>query len=247
MGKLTLKSVLFFTYFISSVSTESNKLEKESIHRLLSDEIVAILVWAVTSARCIFLLVVIIIFTNVIFVHNNTYQQHNYKDQNGFGIGNMGFVYYRQFSLICLLDTISKLLSNIYPYAIKFGFLFCIWYSVLHVANLLVSEYRWNLPVLLGRCNTGGLINLCFISSNAIFHSFPHMNCLPFLGKSYIGSLSFFNCSHNILRRFTIPAKLLQPLTVVGGCNLCIASNLLLNGLTQTLLSLYQYCVAQIL
>ena len=39
------------------------------------------------------------------------------------------------------------------------------------------------------------------------------------------------------LEKFTIPAKLLCPLAVVGGCSFCMASNLLLNGLMQTLLS----------
>ena len=37
--------------------------------------------------------------------------------------------------------------------------------------------------------------------------------------------------------KFTIPAKCLHPLTVVGSFNFCIAFNLLLNGLTETLLS----------
>ena len=37
--------------------------------------------------------------------------------------------------------------------------------------------------------------------------------------------------------KFTILAKLLQPFGVVGGFNLCIASNLLLNGSAHTLLS----------
>ena len=63
------------------------------------------------------------------------------------------------------------------------------------------------------------------------------MNCFPFLLKSYIGFNSFCNSGQNILRKFTIPAKLLHPLTVVGGCYFWIASNLLLNRLMQTLLS----------
>ena len=33
------------------------------------------------------------------------------------------------------------------------------------------------------------------------------------------------------------PTKLLHPLTIVGGCNFCIASNLLLSGLMQILIS----------
>ena len=44
-------------------------------------------------------------------------------------------------------------------------------------------------------------------------------------------------CTENMLRKFTIPVKLLHPFAVVGGCNFCIASSLFLKGLTQTLLS----------
>ena len=39
-----------------------------------------------------------------------------------------------------------------------------------------------------------------------------------------------------MLRKFTTPAKLLHPLGVFGGCSLCMASNLLLNGFTHTFL-----------
>ena len=52
-----------------------------------------------------------------------------------------------------------------------------------------------------------------------------------------MGFSNICNFGQNILRKFTIPTKLLLPLTVVGGHNFCIASNLLLNGLMQTLLS----------
>ena len=41
----------------------------------------------------------------------------------------------------------------------------------------------------------------------------------------------------NILSKFTIPTNPLHALTVNGGCNFCMASNLLLNGLTHILLS----------
>ena len=58
-----------------------------------------------------------------------------------------------------------------------------------------------------------------------------------FLDKSYIGFKHFCNSGQNILTKFTIPVKLLHPLAVVGGCNFCMASNLLLNSLMQTLLS----------
>ena len=88
-----------------------------------------------------------------------------------------------------------------------------------------------------GICKTGGFISLCLISSNASCCSFSHANDLPFLVKFYIGFNSFCNSGQNILRKFTIPAKLLHPFTVVGGCSLCIASSLFLNGFTQTLLS----------
>ena len=87
--------------------------------------------------------------------------------------------------------------------------------------------------MLSGKCYTGSFINLHFISSNDVCWSSPHMNCLLFLVKSYIGFNNFCYSRQNILRKFTIPAILLHPLTVVGGCNFYIASNLLLNGLMQ--------------
>ena len=59
----------------------------------------------------------------------------------------------------------------------------------------------------------------------------------PFLVKSYIGFNNLCNSGQNILKKFTIPAKCLQPFGVVGGCSFCTASNLLLKGLTQTFLS----------
>ena len=46
--------------------------------------------------------------------------------------------------------------------------------NALPVANLLVFEYRWNLPVLLGIHKTGSLIKLHFISSNATCCSSPY-------------------------------------------------------------------------
>ena len=105
------------------------------------------------------------------------------------------------------------------------------------MAKPLVPQYKWNIPMLLGKCKTGGFINLHFISSNAVCCSFSNMNCLPFLVKSYICFNNFCSSGQNILRKFTIPTKLLHPLTVVDGCNFCMASNLLLNDLMQTLLS----------
>ena len=87
-------------------------------------------------------------------------------------------------------------------------------------------------------CNIGDLINLCFISSNVSCCSFPHMNCLPFIVKLYIGLSNFCNSGQNMLRKFTIPAKHLQPFGVVGGHSFCMASSPLHNGLTQTFLSL---------
>ena len=62
------------------------------------------------------------------------------------------------------------------------------------------------------------------------------MNCLPILIKSYIDLSNFLNLAQNILKKLTIPAKLLQPFGV-GGLNFCVASSLLHNGLTQTFLS----------
>ena len=74
---------------------------------------------------------------------------------------------------------------------ISLGLPFCIWYSAPPVANLLVSEYRWNLPVVFGMCKTGGLINLHLISSNESCGSSPQINGLPFLVKSYMGFNNF--------------------------------------------------------
>ena len=80
-------------------------------------------------------------------------------------------------------------------------------------------------------------MSLCFISSNASCCSFPHMNCLPFLVKLYIGLSNFCNSGQNILRKFTIPAKLLQLFGVVGYHNFYMPSSLLLKGLMKTFLS----------
>ena len=118
---------------------------------------------------------------------------------------------------------------------------------MLPVANLLVSEYKWNLPIVLGIYKTGGLINLHLISLKESCCSFPQANGLPFLVKSYIGFNNFCNSGQNIIRKLTIHTKLLHPFAVVGGCSLCIASNLLLKGCTHTLLfwiniSLPIYC-----
>ena len=79
-----------------------------------------------------------------------------------------------------------------------------------------------------------GLGNL--LLHHILLFSFPHMNCLPFLVKSYIGFNNFCNSGQIILKKFTIPVSLLYPLAVVGGCNFYMASNLLLNGLMQILL-----------
>ena len=81
-----------------------------------------------------------------------------------------------------------------------------------------------------------GLINLHLIPYNKFCCSFLQTNGLPFLIKSYMGFNNFCSSGQNILRKFTIPTKLLHPFTVVGGCSFCIASNLLCRGLTQTLL-----------
>ena len=95
-------------------------------------------------------------------------------------------------------------------------------------------------------CRTEGFINLHLISSKESC-SFPQTNGLPFLVKLYIGFNSFCNSEQNILKKFTIPTKLLHPFTVEGGWSFCIASNLLLKGCTHTLLSyinisLSMYC-----
>ena len=99
--------------------------------------------------------------------------------------------------------------SLLLTYAINLGLPFCIWYyNALPVANLLVSEYKWNLPVLFGICRTGSFINMHLISSNESCCSFPQWNGLPFLVKSYMGFSSFCNSGQNIWRKFTTPAKL---------------------------------------
>ena len=100
----------------------------------------------------------------------------------------------------------------------------------------LVSEYKWNLPVLLGICKTCGFIDWHLIWSKDSHCSFPQINDFPFVVKSYMGFNNFCSSRQNMLIKFTIPTKVLQPLTVEGGCNLCIASNLLLKGCTHTLL-----------
>ena len=66
---------------------------------------------------------------------------------------------------------------------------------------------------------------------------FLYTNCIHFLVKLYIGLSSFCNSGQNILRKFTIPGKLLQPFGVVDDHKFCMALSLLLNGLTQTFLS----------
>ena len=82
-----------------------------------------------------------------------------------------------------------------------------------------------------------GIMGLHFISSNVFCYSFYHTNCPPFPMKSCIGLSNFCNSGQNILRKLTIPEKLLQPFGVVGGHNFCMALNLLLNSLMQTFLS----------
>ena len=118
------------------------------------------------------------------------------------------------------------------------GLLFCTWYKVLPVAYLLVSEYNRNLPLLSGMLSTGGFNNLLLISSNAFCCLSPQMKGLPFFVNSYIGFNNFCSSGQNILTKFTMPVKLLQPLWFVGGFNFWIASSLLLRGFTQALFSL---------
>ena len=87
---------------------------------------------------------------------------------------------------------------------------------MLPVADLLVLEYKWNLPILLGICRTGGLINLHLISSKESCFSLLQINGLSFLVKSNIGFNNLCNSGQNILRKLTIPSKFMHPLTVVG-------------------------------
>ena len=97
------------------------------------------------------------------------------------------------------------------------GFPSCTWYRALPVAYLLVSEYNRNLPLLSGILKTGGFSNLLLISSNAFCCSSPQTNGLPFLINSYIGFSNFCSSGQNMLTKFTMPAKLLQPFWFVGG------------------------------
>ena len=90
MGKLILIIVLFFTYLMFSVLTESDKVEKDSIYKLLPH--------------------VIVKFINVI--HSSTYWQHGCKVQDCSCIISMGFVHYRKFNLMYLLDTNFRLLPK---------------------------------------------------------------------------------------------------------------------------------------
>ena len=55
--------------------------------------------------------------------------------------------------------------------------------GALPVANLLVSENKWNIPVLFGICNPGGCIDLLLISSNESCCSFPQMEGSSFSGQ----------------------------------------------------------------
>ena len=105
------------------------------------------------------------------------------------------------------------------------------------MANHFYLNINGTFPHVWAYVGEGALNNLHFISSNVSCCSPPYMNCLPFLVKSYIGLSNFCNSGQNILRKLTIPVKLLQPIGVVGSVNFCMAYNLLLNGLTQTFLS----------
>ena len=118
------------------------------------------------------------------------------------------------------------------------GFPFYTWYKALPVAYLLIFEYNRNLPLLLGMLKTGGFSNLLLISSNAFCCSSPQINGLPFFVNSYIGFNNFCSSGQNMLTKFTMPTKLLQPFWFIWGFSFWIASNLLLRGFTQTLFSL---------
>ena len=66
---------------------------------------------------------------------------------------------------------------------------------------------------------------------------FPIEIVYPSLLNNILALIIFCNSGQNMLRKFTIPAKLQHPFAVVGGCNFCMASSLFLKGLMQTLLS----------
>ena len=101
--------------------------------------------------------------------------------------------------------------SLLLAYAINLGLPFCIWYNVLPVANLLVSEYKWNLPVLLGICNTGVFTSLCLISSNKSCCSFPQLNGLPFLVISYMGLSHFCSSGQTYWGNLLLPQNFYIP------------------------------------
>ena len=106
-------------------------------------------------------------------------------------------------------------------YVISLGLPFCIWYSALLVANLLVSEYKRNLPVVFGICKTGDLTNLHLISSKESCCSFPQTNGLPFLVKSYMGFNNFCSSRQNTQKNLLFPQSfciiLLQCRAAVSG------------------------------
>ena len=73
MGRVALTLLLFFSYFIFSFDTESNKV-KEHVYAFLSDKSVIVLCWAVTLIRPILLSIIEVKFINLIFVYNGTYK-----------------------------------------------------------------------------------------------------------------------------------------------------------------------------
>ena len=62
------------------------------------------------------------------------------------------------------------------------------------------------------------------------------MKWSPLSHQVIYGFRSFCSSGQNILRKFTTPAKLLHVLGIFGGCSFCTASNLFLNGFTNTFL-----------
>ena len=82
--------------------------------------------------------------------------------------------------------------------------LFCLTYSVIVSelnTSLLLQSYNNFYRVL---CI---LKDIRIIFSNASCCSLPHMNCLPFLVKSYIGFSSFCNSRQNILKKINHSCK----------------------------------------
>ena len=97
-------------------------------------------------------------------------------------------------SLQLLVTSYLHMLSN-WVYHFESGMEHC------PIGYLLISEYRWNLPLPSGKHSSGNLSNLFLISSNVDCCSCSQINCLSFLIKSYMGFKSFCRSGQNMLKK----------------------------------------------